>query len=361
MRLCIAMMALLLTAGAFAFEAETTLTLEPRPGFPRNSEGDFIELKSGRILFAYTRFTTGGSDFDQADVAMRHSDDGGATWSAEDEVLVPNEGGQNTMSVSFLRLADDRIALLYLRKNSRADCRPYLRTSSDEGETWSEPTLCIDRVGYYVVNNDRLVQLPSGRLVIPVAIHAQDGDEFVGLARAACRLSDDGGATWRWSKTTLDPPEGSRSGLQEPGVVRLPDERLLMFIRTDQGSQMFSYSSDDGETWTAPTTSSLISPVSPATIESLPSGDLVVIYNNHDAIDDARKGKRTPLTVAFSKNGEDWTGHTDIEANPLGWYCYIALHCTDTHMLLGYCAGDTTIGGLNRTKVVRIPLSDLTK
>ena len=36
--------------------------LPPGPGNARNSEGDFIQLKDGRILFVYTHFTGGGSD-----------------------------------------------------------------------------------------------------------------------------------------------------------------------------------------------------------------------------------------------------------------------------------------------------------
>ena len=32
------------------------LELPPGPGNPRNSEGDFIELKDGRVLYAYSRF-----------------------------------------------------------------------------------------------------------------------------------------------------------------------------------------------------------------------------------------------------------------------------------------------------------------
>ena len=86
--------------------------------------------------------------------------------------MVANEGGQNVMSVSLLRLQDGRIALFYLRKNSPADCRPYLRISADETQTWSEPQRCIeDEVGYYVLNNDRAVQLARGRIVLPVALH----------------------------------------------------------------------------------------------------------------------------------------------------------------------------------------------
>ena len=52
---------------------QTLLTIEPGPGNPRNSEGDIIELKDGRLCLIYTRFTGGGGDHAAADLAMRIS------------------------------------------------------------------------------------------------------------------------------------------------------------------------------------------------------------------------------------------------------------------------------------------------
>ncbi|MGH7199678.1 MAG: exo-alpha-sialidase, partial [Planctomycetaceae bacterium] len=98
--------------------------LPPGPDNPRNSEGDFIELKDGRVLFVYTHFTGGAGDHASAHLAGRFSSDEGRSWTAEDVVILPNEAKQNVMSVSLLRLHDGRIALFYLRKNSLSDCRP---------------------------------------------------------------------------------------------------------------------------------------------------------------------------------------------------------------------------------------------
>ena len=96
---------------------EIVLRLEPKVNNPRNSEGDFIQLKDGRILFIYTHFTDGSGDNSSAYLAGRYSSDGGRTWDREDTIILPNEGGMNIMSVSLIRLDEDRIALFYLRKN----------------------------------------------------------------------------------------------------------------------------------------------------------------------------------------------------------------------------------------------------
>ena len=147
---------------------EIVLRLEPKEGNPRNSEGDFISLNDGRLLFVYTHFTGGSGDNSNAHLAARFSEDSGKTWTKEDLTIVPNEGGMNIMSVSLIRLNSNKIALFYLRKNSETDCLPIMRISSDEAKTWSKPILCVDEPGYYVMNNDRVVKLKNGRMMAPL-------------------------------------------------------------------------------------------------------------------------------------------------------------------------------------------------
>src|SRR5690606_11255730 len=113
----------------------TTLQLNPGENNPRNSEGDFIKLKDGRILYIYSHFVGhSSSDFGQSHLAARYSSDEGNTWTDSDEIVVENEGAMNVMSVSLLRLQNGQIALFYARKNSIHDCIPYMRISSDEGK-----------------------------------------------------------------------------------------------------------------------------------------------------------------------------------------------------------------------------------
>lgn len=358
--LWIAVLALtMLPAIALADAPRELLVIEPTPEQPRNSEGDLIELADGRLCLIYTRFRGGTSDHAAADLAMRVSADGGQTWS-EDQIVVPHEGGKNVMSVSLLRLADGRIALFYLRKHALDDCRPVMRTSSDEAKSFGPPTTCIpDEVGYYVLNNDRAVQLKSGRLVLPVALHNKPGQEKPDWAgRLMCYLSDDAGQSWRRSRSTLvgRDAEGKRVTVQEPGVVELSDGRLMMYCRTDGGSQFVSYSDDGGDSWSELAPSKLASPVSPATIERIPwTGQLLCVWNDHSGVHPFPVGKRTPHCVATSGDeGRTWSQSRAIEPDPEGWFCYTAMHFADDRVLLAYCAGDPQVGRLNRLKVVSL-------
>ena len=340
-------------------ETGTLLIIEPNEGNPRNSEGDIIELKDERLCLIYTRFTGGSGDHAAADLVMRISEDDGKSWS-DDHVVVEHPGGLNVMSVSLLRLANGNIALFYLRKTSKEDCRPLMRISSDEGKTWSQPTVCItDKVGYYVLNNDRAVQLRSGRLILPVAWHQGPGQARDTAGIIMCYLSDDNGKTWRRSKDSFKgyAPDGKRITVQEPGVVELKDGRLMMFMRTNAGSQYICHSHDSGETWSKAQPSSLASPLSPASIKRIPWTDnLLCIWNDHSGLHRYPAGRRTPLCVAISKDeGKTWSRSRIIEGDPEGWYCYTAITFVDDQALLAYCAGDRKIGGLNRLKVLAVP------
>ena len=344
-------------------DVQRIVLLPPGPDNPRNSEGDFIRLADGRLMFVYTHFFGGEGDHSSAYLAARFSSDLGLTWTVQDKVVVKNEGDWNVMSVSLLRLHDNRIALFYLRKNSLSDCRVYLRTSQDETESWTEPRLCIqDQVGYYVMNNDRAVQLADGRLVLPVALHNLPEYEQPDWAgRLMCYLSDDAGDTWRRSTSVLTAhrPDGRRVTVQEPGVVELIEGRLMMFCRSDAGSQYVSYSQDAGDTWSPLVPSAIVSPLSPASIERIPStGDLLLVWNDHEGVDRSRQGKRTPYRVAVSVDeGVTWTYRKTIEDDPDGWYCYTAIEFVDGAALLGHCAGNRRNGnGLETTQITRFSL-----
>lgn len=361
--IAVAMVVLLsgMTSSAHA-EMRPLLVIEPSEEYPRHSEGDIVELKDGRLCLIYTRFSGGSGDHASADLVMHTSADRGDTWS-DPEIVVRQTGGLNVMSVSLLRLANGQIALFYLRKTSKEDCRPVMSISSDEGRTWSDPVVCIPQVGYHVLNNDRAVQLESGRLVLPVAWHQGPGQPRDSAGVIMCYLSDDNGTTWRRNRDAFKgyDPEGRRIIMQEPGVVELTDGRLMMFIRTDAGSQYICHSPDGGDTWSKARPSDLASPLSPASIERIPwTRKLVCVWNDHSGSHPYPQGRRTPLCVSISTDeGATWSPSRVIEDDPDGWYCYTAMAFVDDRMLLAYCAGDKQVGGLNRLTVLAITKSRL--
>ena len=338
------------------------LMLQPGPDNPRNSEGDFITLNDGRILFVYTHYTgSSSSDHATAYLAGRYSSDKGKNWDKTDHLVLENEGKMNVMSVSLLRLNNGEIALFYLRKNSVTDCIPMVRISRDEARSWSVPVRCIpDRDGYFVLNNHRVIQLKSGRLLMAVAYH---GNNIPGrknrLGSAWSYYSDDNGKNW---KPGLEAANPDSMMVQEPGVVELKDGKILMWMRTNSGFQYQAYSTDGGVSWSAAQKSNIPSPLSPAAIDRIPqTGDLLLVWNNAVNANPATKGKRTPLTVAISKDeGRTWGKTRNLEEDPDGWFCYTAVHFAGSYLLLGYCAGSQRKNThLSETDLRRIKLSNL--
>ncbi|MDX9974439.1 MAG: sialidase family protein, partial [FCB group bacterium] len=243
---------------------------------------------------------------------------GGKTWS-EERVLVENDGGCNVMEVNFLRLKDERIALFYCRKNTEStDCRVMLRTSADEGLTWSEPLQISPDNKYTGLTNGRSIRLGSGRILLEAW---ENGDSY-------CYLSDDEGKTWRESQR-VKPGDGC----WEPACIELKDGRVMMLMRTGLGGQYKSISTDGGETWSVPVETALKGSAAPVSLSRVPgTGDLLAIWNHNPGTD-----KRNPLTSALSKDeGETWEHFRNIEEGGDDAWAYPAVTWIGEQALLTY-------------------------
>lgn len=299
---------------------------------PRHTEGDMVRLEDGRWLMAYTRFGARGDDA-RAEIVSRTSDDGGKTWTGP-TVMQRNVGKQNVMSVSLLRLASGKIAFAYLVKNSRTDCVPYLRISRDETRTWSDPVPIAPDDGYHVLNNARIVQLSTGRLIAPVALISHlwtPKDHNVSW----CYLSDDEGRSWRRGKGPADLP---KRGAMEPGVIEKADGSVWMILRTQLG-QIYACTSTDGcETFSKPGPTPIKAPEAPATVSKIPqTGDWLMVFNHNYVEGAGHCGRRTPLTTAISRDeGKTWGHLRDLEPDPKRTYAYASVRYDEANAHLTY-------------------------
>ena len=356
-------------------------------GNPRNSEGSFVKLNDGSIMFAYTRYRGNSwSDHATADIVAIKSTDGGRSWS-DYSIMQPNRA-ENVMSVSLLRLMDGRIMFMFLEKSLICDrnnsvdtksddglgidCRPWVCFSSDEGKSWTEPMDVARYINIYiVVNNDRLVQLKSGRLIIPASIPHLVPVEKDGRLQYGCSprgdaffyLSDDGGRSWRESTECCYPPHGVALGFQEPGVIELTDGRIMAWFRTSAGYQYKAFSDDGGETWANPEIAyEFPSPAAPLSMKRDPrNGDLIAIWDDIDPRWCIKNKKaswmRTPLVIARSSDeGRTWHGHRKLEELPDHGYCYTAMLFEGNDLLLAYCCGGGDSGVLQDLRIRRIEL-----
>jgi hypothetical protein len=364
-----------------AYLGKVVLELPPGGNNPRNSEGDFVTLNDGRILFAYSRFTGDvGHDDAPSDVVALTSSNGGERWGNETVVVTAKEdNAQNVMSVNLCRMQNGDIGLFYCIRAKANDVRTFLRRSTDEGKSWGPAKPCIEPAGYFVVNNDRIVQLSSGRWIIPAAFHRNGYDSYDKnrTVRFDSRgvdvffISDDDGQTWSEAPTKCALPfnRHAESGLQEPGILELANGVLWAWARTSLGRQWEMFSFDQGKSWTSPEPSRFTSPCSPLSAKRVPgSGMIVSVWNpipnyqgREEYSEGAWTGGRTPLVLATSSDEcNSWSELVVLEDEPDHGYCYTAIHFTDSSMLLAYCAGGVKDKGcLNRLRIRSVAIDEL--
>ena len=317
----------------------------------RKSEGSFIRTDDGRILFAYSLFrNTDGDDSSACDIGLLSSSDEGETWQ-DGGVVVSAElfGVQNVMSCSFIRQQDGRLGLYFLIKEK--DGSSTIGRAVSEDGTVFLPQRCVCHMphGYYIVNNDRLVRGADGRLLAPAACALLPQR---GLYASTVLYSEDDGSSFVMPKEQLTLPyRHTRAGMQEPGVLFLPDGTLWLWARTDMGYQYEAFSRDGGQTFTPPEPSVFTSPCSPMQVKRMESGTVYAVYNPIPAYNGrpAEGGAtgRTPIVLRRSTDGGVTFGPCHVLGEDKNRaYCYPALtECADGKLLVSFCQGRT--GGEN--------------
>lgn len=349
----------------------TILELLPSKENARNSEGSFIRLKSGRIVFAYSSFQ-GESNHDNArsNISIIYSDDDGLTFSTPKTVLTADEcGADNLMSVSLLEMKDGSVGVFYMEKTQTDTDFPkakvYLRKTFDF-ISFSEKTLCTKNDIYHVLNNDRVIRLKNGNILFNVAeYYYENVKQGYKNSRVAFYLSTDDGNSFTRTCEVFMPFADFDTGLQEPGVIELDDGRIFAWYRSNVGRILKSYSYDGGYTFTTPEPTLLISPVSPTSIKPLSSGEKIIIYNPFDCGGYYGYDQRSPLVIRMADGNMNfiwddflmkWVEDLSVDRG----YCYTAIFETDDAVLLAYSAGSKEEGGrLSRLKIKRIEKNEL--
>lgn len=329
--------------------------LPPGADNPRNSEGDFLRLRDGRIVFAYSRYTGDDREDDcPCDIAAVYSSDGGKHFGSPRILVRAAEHGVcNSMSVSLLRMQNGDVGLFYLVKDDiNGTSRYVLRRSTDELQTLQPPVQCLPQTEtglYYVVNNCRVLRMTDGRILIPAAVHQVGPDGAAYYAQSVFYVSADDGYTFSLCGKPLCCPVSSETGLQEPGLLELSGGVLFAHFRTDLFCQYACVSADGGASWSAPQPSAFSSPESPMKLARNPySGKVYAIWNPVPEYDGRNADPpcmwitagRTPLVMADSDDGIRFGEPVMLEDDPCRGFCYPAIFFLDAQqMLLSYCSG----------------------
>ena len=341
----------------------------------RNGEGDFIRLKNGAIMHAYSAFV-GNSFHDNSKSYIRaiYSYDEGETWSEPSDLIPLGEGDLNLMCVSFIRMQNDDLGIVYGRKYKMPDSdlvytNIIFRRSSDEGKTWSDAVQCHDLVDYVCYENGRVIRTKTGRIIVPLNLHShKKGGIEGGLdgGKAFFYASDDDGKSFHQIGDFYKLPWECKWGLQENGVIELESGRLFSYNRTVYGTQFESFSDDDGETWTEPIPSrTFYSPLAPMNTEHLEDKYTVAVHCPYAGRLD-RLYARSPLICNIVPGGgenffKETRGKFYIEDDLDKYYCYPSIFSGKDYFLVAYYIApiypDKYVG-FGDMKIVKIKYSE---
>lgn len=317
-------------------EIEIITVAEATDEHPRHSEASVIELKDKSLLIAwmeYLKSDIGSEDNAPNRISTMISEDNGLSWDKHRILIETEKGSVNSYSPNFVRTANGEILLIYmyyqiLESGKDLATKALIKRSKDEGKSFSEPKEIWNNKPVNFASST-VKRLKSGRIIMPVS--KQTGlvwtpeDHF----DVGCIFSDDEGESWEFSNNWIYLP---MRGCSEGHVEELIDGRVLMVLRTQLGSVFKSYSEDGGETWSKAQTTGMKAPESCPDINRIvQTGDLMLTWNNslYDPKFRSHYGKRTPLTVAISKDeGQTWANIKDIEDDPYWGYTNPA--CTFT-------------------------------
>ena len=339
--LLVAAFAPLLAAANSATPIISSFIATAEASHPRQSEGDIVVLRDGTLFAVWSDFYEMANDHAPARISAARSTDSGRTWGPR-FTLQENTGLSNVMCASLVRSRTGDILFFYLQKNSTTDLKAYVRRSTDDAQTWGPPVLMMPEPGYHVMNNARVIQLKTGRLLAPVATSLQVGTKNDNFKTVVYR-SDDDGRTWQRGTTFLSAP---KRGAMEPGLIELKDGRVLQIIRTQTGKIWHAYSADGGDTWSEATPWTIEAPEAPSTLARNPAnGDWLLVWNPTVVWSNPEKtvlgtnhgGPRTPLAAMISRDeGRTWSVPKNLESNANATYAYTSITFHDGRALLSY-------------------------
>lgn len=196
------------------------------------------------------------------------------------------------------------LLLFYKAGPAPASWWGMMTTSSDDGKTWSKPRRLPEGILGPIKNKP--VQLADGDILCGTSTEGSGG------WRVHFERTADFGKTW---KATPPVNDGKEIGAIQPSILFYPNGKLEAIGRTKNDKMFQITSSDDGLTWGKMTLMDLPNPNSGTDAVTLHDGRQLLVYNHNTREGSDNKG-RSPLNVAVSNDGTNWSAALVLENDP---------------------------------------------
>ncbi|MEY4387381.1 MAG: hypothetical protein RLY20_2664 [Verrucomicrobiota bacterium] len=269
--------------------------------FPSCHAATLAETSEGLVAAFF-----GGTAERNPDVCIYVSRQVGGKWSAP--VAVADGVGFSTNRLPtwnpvLFQPKTGPLMLFYKVGPSPKEWWGMLITSTNAGKTWSAPRRLPKGILGPIKNKP--VQLTNGDILSP------SSDEADGWT-AHFERSSDLGETW-----TATPPvnDGKIIHAIQPSILFHGGDRLQALGRTREDYTFSVWSSDGGRTWGDMSLLEIPNPNSGTDAVTLHDGRQLLVYNHNSREGSNNKG-RSPLNVALSQDGTNWSAALVLEDDP---------------------------------------------
>lgn len=279
--------------------------------FPESHAATIVETPKGLVAAWF-----GGTKERNPDVEIRVSRRVDGRWTAPVSVadgVVNDTLRYPTWNPVLYQVPKGDLLLFYKIGPSPGTWKGWIKTSKDGGRTWSAVKALPD--GFVGPVKNKPVMLSNGILLCP---SSKEGDRGWTVHLEA---SADSGNTWQLIGPIND---GKAKPAIQPSILTYPGGRLQLLARGKGRALMEAWSTDNGKTWSDLHPTSLPNNNSGTDAVTARNGRQYLVYNHVLPPADAKNGKgaRTPLNLAYSKDGKTWYAAAILEDSPISQYSY---------------------------------------
>lgn len=205
------------------------------------------------------------------------------------------------------------LLLFYKVGPNVAKWKGFMMSSKDHGKTWSKARALPE--GFLGPVKNKPVLLSNGELL---CASSTEGNGW----KVHFELTPDFGQTWEKVGPIND---GKTINAIQPSVLFHKNGDLQILCRSKNRAIAESWSKDQGRTWSEMKLTNMPNNNSGTDAVTLADGRQLLVYNHVKTPEKEKKGVRTPLNVAVSKDGKKWEAALILEDSPVSQYSYPAV------------------------------------